>query len=125
MFFLLESSVFSIKAGTLFIVEEASSHFKKEQMANIFYGGWVTVGSCDFCNPESCQKSLRLGHTHLISKLVTVGSLAVQQRFFNAGLAALEATSLANQVTITWTGGIWFTPRIPGQDPVVYHHFQR
>ena len=29
------------KAGTLFIVEEASSHFKKEQMANIFYGGWV------------------------------------------------------------------------------------
>ena len=29
------------KAGTLFIVEEASSHFKKEQMSNIFYGGGV------------------------------------------------------------------------------------
>ncbi|CAK9085311.1 Chloride channel protein D [Durusdinium trenchii] len=30
-------------AGTLFIVEEASSHFKKDQMANIFYGGLAAV----------------------------------------------------------------------------------
>lgn len=30
-------------AGTLFIVEEASSHFKKEQMSNIFYGGLAAL----------------------------------------------------------------------------------
>ena len=37
-----DSKIASIaKAGTLFIVEEASSHFKKEQMSNIFYGGQV------------------------------------------------------------------------------------
>lgn len=35
----------SVQAGTLFIVEEASSHFKKEQMSNIFYGGLCRVSS--------------------------------------------------------------------------------
>ncbi|CAE7033605.1 clcD [Symbiodinium natans] len=30
-------------AGTLFIVEEAASHFKKEQMANIFFGGLAAL----------------------------------------------------------------------------------
>lgn len=30
-------------AGTLFIVEEAASHFKKEQMSNIFFGGLAAL----------------------------------------------------------------------------------
>ena len=39
--YLMRAPVRCFKAGTLFIVEEAASHFKKEQMANIFFGGSV------------------------------------------------------------------------------------